>query len=461
MTRPRIEHLGLLVGECTLPGETRADNIFCAQPNGIPLGADRWLLIYATRSYRLVDDENSIVYQIREGAPDGRVLREGFFARAHEGWDVLGDGRLLVKEHCHCSAFGVPRGAMIQGKPVPHANRFVASWYALGKQWNGDRLEHTDELLRRTLRAEWAQFKLNERGDDIEFLMPAQPMRQVGYESGPHFCSLPAIWTNNSFKNATPCNEEATEWVQVQGMGQEGDRCDGPGATAFLAPVRFRFNPSRDLYEWVETGPPVGWPGPIGEPSLLRYRDSWIFTGRTKGPILWYRTDDLFGAHPPCAAIEMTHPNSHSPHTAHLCPDGVVRLLVGDHTVSPHRNARDPLYLWDVDPDHGFRLTRRQTVFDSVAAGLSIRKEAIPRVDYGNLLPHTGGRVQHLVHRVRTKVVDLPDKTGTVVNLSEKAVHGIYHARLVYDHEFPGIWQFGSPAQDPGTCNTTVKKANR
>jgi hypothetical protein len=153
----------------------------------------------------------------------------------------------------------------------------------------------------------------------------------------------------------------------------------------------------------------------------------------------------------------MPHPNSHAPHTAHLCPDGVVRLLVGDHTVSPHRNARDPLYLWDVDPDHGFRLTRRQTVFDSVAAGLSIREEAIPRVDYGNLLPHMGGRVQHLVHRVRTKAVDLPDKTRTVVNLSEKAVHGIYHARLVYDHEFPGTWQFGSPTQDPGTGNPPKK----
>ena len=42
----RITQMGILIGECSLPGETKADDVFPAHPNGIQVSKDRWLLLY-------------------------------------------------------------------------------------------------------------------------------------------------------------------------------------------------------------------------------------------------------------------------------------------------------------------------------------------------------------------------------------------------------------------------------
>src|SRR4051812_41485191 len=65
-----IEPLGLLVRECTLPGETRRDDVVPRHANALQLSATRWLVLYSTHGYRGVDDERSIVYQVRSDAPD-------------------------------------------------------------------------------------------------------------------------------------------------------------------------------------------------------------------------------------------------------------------------------------------------------------------------------------------------------------------------------------------------------
>src|SRR5438045_6927999 len=75
-----IEHLGMLISECTVPGERRRDDVVPAHPNGVQASRDRWLLVYATRGFRGVDDDRSIVYQIRAGSPAGKLMREGMLA---------------------------------------------------------------------------------------------------------------------------------------------------------------------------------------------------------------------------------------------------------------------------------------------------------------------------------------------------------------------------------------------
>lgn len=65
-----IEHKGMLIYECGIPGETRKEDVFPAHPNGIPVSKNRWLLVYATRSYRGNDDDNSIIYQLRGAIDD-------------------------------------------------------------------------------------------------------------------------------------------------------------------------------------------------------------------------------------------------------------------------------------------------------------------------------------------------------------------------------------------------------
>ena len=45
----KIEPEGFLIRDCGLPGETRADDVVPAHPNGIPVSRNRWLLVYATR----------------------------------------------------------------------------------------------------------------------------------------------------------------------------------------------------------------------------------------------------------------------------------------------------------------------------------------------------------------------------------------------------------------------------
>ena len=63
-----IEHRGILIYECSLPGETRADDVFPAHCNALQLSQNRWLLVYVTRGFDGIDDDRSNAYQIHEGA---------------------------------------------------------------------------------------------------------------------------------------------------------------------------------------------------------------------------------------------------------------------------------------------------------------------------------------------------------------------------------------------------------
>lgn len=441
----KIEHRGVLIRECTLPGETRADDVFPAQGNAIRVSRERWLIVYATRGYRGVDDDRSIVYQLREKSPAGPLIKEGGLALAHDTWEPFGDGQKFFKEHGHPVAFGVPAGARIRGRPAPNANLFVAKWRILAKLVKDGRSIHPEpDILQRTQGVEWVQFRLDDSGDDIEIVQPAGPLRQKGYERSDRFCDAPVKTMNQAFVQAVPCNDACTEWADCNHF--DGGR---------IAALKYRYNPERGLYEWVEIGPLISDPPhSLCEASLVRLRDGWAILARTdnemKG-IAWVRSEDPFRR-----VARPVYPGdieNNAPVTAYLCPDGVLRLFGGDVAASPHRNGRDPLYCWDVDPA-SFRSFNRRVVLDSVAAGLPIRPESGPRVDMCKLVPHAGGREQFLLHRVRVKSIAHP-YTRVIINETEKALSAIYHAVITYEESYPPTWEFEDPKSPPAERTAT------
>src|SRR5690606_35741432 len=134
---------------------------------------------------------HSIIYQLREGQPDGRLLRENFIAQGDEAWDAAGDGRKYVKLLRHPMAFGVPKGALIDGRPAVNANVFAVQW-CVGAGGVLDReagIYKPDPTMQKKFhRVHWCQFRLNDAEDDIEILQGDRPLRQKGYEEGPAFC---------------------------------------------------------------------------------------------------------------------------------------------------------------------------------------------------------------------------------------------------------------------------------
>ena len=179
----RIEPLGRLIADCPFPGETRADDVWPAHPNAIQVSKDRFLVVYATRGYRGGDDDLSIVYQLRAGALDGPVLAERMVASTRNDWEPFGDSAHYVLQNGHPAAFGVPRGALIGGKPAPNANLFVIKWHYLARYLDPDTgilvsNHDTPGLMERTLRVGWTQLRLNDAADDLEIVYGPPSVRR-------------------------------------------------------------------------------------------------------------------------------------------------------------------------------------------------------------------------------------------------------------------------------------------
>ncbi len=291
----KVEPLGCLIHECSLPGERRADDVFPAHPNGLQASRRTWLLLYATRGWRAVDDDRSIVYQLRRGAPDGELVREGVLAAATDDWDATGDGTPSVRQHGHPVLFGLPKGAVIDGREPVHAGLFVAKWRikAMGRFDPATGTVSRDhDLWERTQGVQWAQFRLNDREDDIEVVQPAAELRQEGYGHGARFCSADVRWMNQTFTQAVPYADDGSQWVDVNHF--DGGR---------VAALRYRFDAGAGVYRWTDTGPLVAGPGPWrhSEASIARSADGWIIATRasTAAPdgshaTGWVRTADPF-----------------------------------------------------------------------------------------------------------------------------------------------------------------------
>lgn len=446
-----IEPAGPLVSACTLPGEGRADGMFPAHPSGIQLARDRFLVLYATRGIRCLDDDGSIVYQVRADGFDGRLLREGFLARRIDDWDFRGDGSKYVKLLRHPVAFGVPRGALINGSPAAHGNVFAACWaiQAPGKLDPATgTYAYERDVAERSIRIEWAQFRLNAAGDDLEILEPPALLRQEGYESGPAFSShAEAVTINQSLVPPVAFDRGCTEWAVTNHL------------STGIAACRFRFDPARGRYAWVETGPPVP-PDPgyeFSEGALAPIADGWVVairarrknaarpdwsgsTARDRGDTAWVRTNDPFRDMPPALVVQ--EPRRQAPLTVFRCADGVLRMFSGDFAHSPYKQRRDPLYAWDVDP-RDFSVSNRRVVLDGVAAGL-FAADGPPRgLDFVCVLPHAGGTTQLLAHRVLAYRYRAGVERGAPpVTPEEFARFGIHFGRITYPEPVPAAWSF-------------------
>ena len=466
-----IEYRGRLIYECSLPGETRKEGIFPAHPNGIPVSRNRWLLVYATRAWRCGDDELSIIYQIRENSPDGTLLKEGLIKPSINDWDPFGDGSALVRQQGSPVAFGVPKGALIGGKPAINANVFAVKWRVMAPG-RLDRetglVERDNSLWKPTQHVEWMQFRLNETEDDIEVLQETRIFTQKGFEDGGwpgniwsdrelpqsvpprpgrarsgRFCGTEGLYNmSQTFVQPVPFNDDATEWADVNNFNE--GIFDEPGA-ARSAALKHRFNPETGLYEWVEIGPAVE-ECKLGYASVACMDDGWIIgserhmweNGGWEPGVVLLRSDDPFSGD--LTPVWSSEPPCRSPATLYRCADGILRLFTGDPAASPYGHTRNPLYCWDIDPLSAGGTNRRE-IFDNVKLGV-LPEETVPRADDCKVLPYAGGREQYLLWRVRTMNIDRIHHGLPPVTEECKEKHGIYYAVIRYSEEPAQSWQY-------------------
>ena len=462
----KLEHHGRLIGECPLPGEGFDNDVFPSHPNGIQVAEDRFLVIYATRGYRGVDDNLSVCYQLRDGDYDGNILAEGFLTRSTDDWDPFFDGHRYVRQHGHPVAFGVPAGARINGSVPAHAGLFAVKWRIVARRLREDEphlmvdIDEHHDLTARTQGCEWMQIRLRADRSDVDVVEPPKALRQEGYEAGAYLCQRDVRTMNQSYTQPVPYTADGTEWADVNHFDQHGYF----GVPPTVAPLRYKYDPSRDRFRWVETGPLID--AGLFEASLVAPRSlgasgadgNWIIESRTKeggqraghwrpggepdfgGPVGWATLTDLFADTP--EVIKPSEPRNNAPITAFRCADGEVRLLSGDPVASPYHNPRNPLYIWDIDPDAGFVPSRRELVLDIVAAGIPIPEDDLPKCEMAKVLPHAGGTSQVVLHGIYPRSVNQPYLTGRVADSEGKKHTGIYYARLHYDRDIPGVWQF-------------------
>lgn len=450
---------GYYIDQCHLAGETKAEEVFPAQHNTLQLSRDRWLVVYETRGFRGVDDNRSVVYQVRAGHARGEVLKEGYLDRCVFDWDPLGDGRRFQKLCNHTVVFGVPQGAVCEGRELEHAGHFVAAWRRNPRIYVPERdyVLSDDECIEagapgEAYRCYWAQFRLNAAGDDIELTQPPRELRERDHAEGPQLCRHPELTVmNQGYVNPVRYRADGSEWAFL--LHWSRGACDAEGV---CTPIRFRWNRATGLYEWVDTGPILDGPGEFGvfEGGVTPFGDEWLVSCRiTRTRIknmgnIWFRARDLFDFDPvPFVAEE---PRSHCPRTTFTGPDGIPRVFTTDQLASPYAepgngDPRNPLSVFDIDPDDRFRVVRQRLVFDSLVQGLPIRRASGPTVHFCRLVAHAGGDRGLLTFSVRPRALKHEKPGGKykgLVNAEEMAVSGVYCAEVEYDRSYPGAWEF-------------------
>jgi hypothetical protein len=444
-----ILYKGPLVTDTSIPGETKADGIVPAHGNVIQLSRKRWAIFIATKDPSGWDATRSIVYQVRGGSPDGTLLKEGRIQSYRSGWDPFDEGVSLRKSHGAPIAFGVPSGAVHQGKRMPNENVFVLKWSIrtllerdgrlLTPELHADQWPEGHTYVRRLYRIEWLQFRLNDNGDDIEILQPISVLRQKGYEAGEAYCSLaPDTYMNHVMTPPVPEDASCTVWLACDTFGPVPGQ---PSVHGRIAPVAFEWNGATGLYEWTRTGPLTGIPGIlIGESSISRIEDSWIVAARcfkTSAATAWYRTDDLFaGLGEPVMAGQKKW---QSPRHSYRCADDELRIFLNNRAWSPQSDRRNPLFAIDVDPKT-FAYNRRRVVCDARLEGLPFDS---PYLDMSKLCPNQGNRQLIIFRTIDQFMTSSENFRGSD---QERAVRlapaGIHHAEILYHGRVADAWEF-------------------
>ncbi len=81
-----IKPQGKLLHECGIEGERQSDDVYPAQINGCQLSADRWMLIFATRGWRNVDDDIELLTPITLSREKGFEEGAEFCRRGAFSW---------------------------------------------------------------------------------------------------------------------------------------------------------------------------------------------------------------------------------------------------------------------------------------------------------------------------------------------------------------------------------------
>jgi hypothetical protein len=441
-----LKYRGKLVHDLTVGGETRVDGFYPRHVNALQLRHDRFLLLITSGGWRVVDDNRSLIYQIRADTYDGPIIQEGFITQGADDWEILGDGRQFRRETISPNGFGVPSGAVIDGNVPVHAGLFVIMWRRRARATKSD--AGWQELDDKTAIVEWTQVRLNTAGNELEVIQPAQPLRQCGYDNGYVINErIDMRRVECGMAQPVPMDNSGMRWISSAYVVVHDTEhsvislsTEPPLAVAHL---EFTFDANRGLYQWTRTGP-ASVRG-LWEPSPIRWRNEWLMSARRernapgKG-IAWLRTSDPFNEI--CEPTYVTVP-SRGLQTSFLCADGRVRIFANDSRIRPGwPGVRNPLYMWEVDPDNGFSCGDPEVLFDAVDWKMSIRNEAGAVVDQAKVFPHAGGSRQMVVHRVRTFAIDQVEHAGITPNDAERDAHGLYYSELIYDQDYPGLWQF-------------------
>ena len=121
-----------------------------------------------------------------------------------------------------------------------------------------------------------------------------------------------------------------------------------------------------------------------------------------------------------------------------MMPDGVLRIFSGDFVQSPHRQKRDPLFCWDVNPDD-FSVSNVRTILD---ARRTLGME-LPMVGFAKLPPVHNNR-QLLTFRVTTQNHrHATERFPEPVTEEELAVCGAHYCEVIYEDDVVEMWRFG------------------
>jgi len=457
MTQTTPHFGGSLVDKSTLAGQTRREGVYPGHGDAFRVGRDRWLILYSNRGFMGDDNYKSLIYQLRRDRIDGDLVKEGIF-EASRRFRVAGDESDYSTQLGAPGVFGVPKGVTRPGLATA-ANLFVAKYYVRYNRLRYDadnrpRLSANmgaaaiPNLPDRDVGMCWAQFRLNEREDDIEMIQPPTALVQKGFEASDDSCELGSgvHVANHGFSRPFLIEPDRPFWCDVHCFG---------GARGGIAPVGFEFNAATSRYDWVRVGTPLRDPDyGIGEPSMVPYKGRFILAARTgekgclkpgwrmkKGTIAWAMLDDPFDYAP----LEFTYPEDGrdlraAPMSLARTADGVIRLFSNDHYNAPYpETSRNPLYIWRIDPEDSFRRSDRQVVFDGVALGLP----GLPEASFVHLAPHAGGDRQAFTHFVAHGLTD--PYTEALQALNPRCIESrLYYGEVQLEGDVDGEWEFAA-----------------
>ncbi|MFA6290761.1 MAG: hypothetical protein WC637_03210 [Victivallales bacterium] len=449
-----ITYRGALVKEPSVQGERKCDSVVPTHPAIAQASRKRWIIFFSTLDLRGWDGVKSIVYQLRSNTPDGPVIREGLIVSSEDNWELPGVNGLFSKRCGTPVVFGVPKGAVANGRLLENNNLFVLKWYRSAflkrddgvvlSPWHAGHWKKEDASLReaaiKTIRLEWLQFRLNENEDDIEIVHGPELVCQKGYGGDEVFSSLGAGYTMiHALTPPAPEDGSLTHWIEYDTFEKVSLNHPYP-PHGRVAPVRYVFNREKRLYEWIDTGNLIQLENRvIGEASIIKNDHGWIIACRdfsTDGVTCWIKTGHPFesGAHDVYFSPQGEGPRQ-GPRHAYLCADGTLRLFGNESALRvPSRN---PLFSWDVN-ERDFSLANRRTVLDAQAEGLPFSK---PYVDFCKLSPIRDNR-QYLIFRCINSQTVRGASEAVMPSGQELAASGIHYAEIKYEGDFPDTWSF-------------------